>query len=183
MLDEIIQDITSRFKEDTLNAFMLHILLPENLLNIEDDKLKTTLSKLWTSYKPLLIESNGVCYSQDCFAAEVEMWKMKCGRENTNIEKKPSQTLQEVYTSCDRDIYPGCNTLIKILLSLPVSVSSSERSFSALRRLKTWLRNRISEQRMLGLALLHVHKEIDVNPERILDRFATSRKRKLEFLL
>jgi hypothetical protein len=50
--------------------------------------------------------------------------------------------------------------LLQLVLSLPVSVADAERSFSALRRLKTWLRCRMTQQRLTHVSLLHVHKDL-----------------------
>jgi len=49
--------------------------------------------------------------------------------------------------------------LITLLLVVPVSSATAERSFSALRRLKTFLRATISQHRLNHLAVLHVHKD------------------------
>lgn len=43
---------------------------------------------------------------------------------------------------------------------MPATNATSERSFSALRRVKTYLRNTMSQQRMNNLMLLHVHKDV-----------------------
>ena len=70
--------------------------------------------------------------------------------------------------------------VIQLCLSLPISVASSERSFSTLRRLKTWTRSTMSQKRLTHLTLMHVHSDIvdsldihdmmrefiSVNPER-----------------
>ena len=48
--------------------------------------------------------------------------------------------------------------LFKLLLVCPASVASAERSFSGLRRLKTWLRSSISQERLTHLAILHAHQ-------------------------
>ena len=45
--------------------------------------------------------------------------------------------------------------------STTVSVSSAERSFSTLRRVKSWLRTRMGEDRLIGLTLLNIHWNID----------------------
>ena len=44
----------------------------------------------------------------------------------------------------ERAFFPQVFEFMKILLACPVSSSTAERSFSALRRLKTWLRNSLS---------------------------------------
>lgn len=64
--------------------------------------------------------------------------------------------------------------------TLPVSISSAERSFSTLRRLKTWLRSTMIEERLNGLALLHTHTDIDVKGENIIEKFATQGNHRLE---
>lgn len=45
----------------------------------------------------------------------------------------------------------------KLLLTIPNSTCSSERSFSALRRLKTYLRSTMLQDRLNNIAILHVH--------------------------
>ena len=50
--------------------------------------------------------------------------------------------------------------VLKLILIMPASNATSERSFSALRRVKTYLRNTMSQQRLNSLLVLHVHKDI-----------------------
>ena len=46
------------------------------------------------------------------------------------------------------------------MLLLPVSTASAERSFSTLKRLKTFIRNRIGQKRLSSLALLSINSDI-----------------------
>ena len=50
-------------------------------------------------------------------------------------------------------------TLLKLIIVLPSTNAVSERSFSAMRRLKTHLRTTMKQERLNHLLLLHVHKE------------------------
>lgn len=50
-------------------------------------------------------------------------------------------------------------TLVKLILVMPASNATSERSFSALRRVKSYLRSTMSQDRLNNLMVLHVHKE------------------------
>lgn len=59
-----------------------------------------------------------------------------------------------------RGLFSEVEKPIHLCLSLPVSTVCSERSFSALRRLKTWLRSTVTQRRLTHMALLHVYKEI-----------------------
>ncbi|XP_063600688.1 uncharacterized protein LOC134776865 [Penaeus indicus] len=71
------------------------------------------------------------------------------------------------------DMLPTVQRLLKILATLPVSTSSSERSSSTLRRLKTYLRNTTGQDRLNGLAILNIHRDIRVSPEDIVNRLAS----------
>ena len=51
-------------------------------------------------------------------------------------------------------------TLGKLMLFMPATNAVSERSFSALKRVKTYLRSTTGEGRLNHLMLLHVHKEL-----------------------
>ena len=50
-------------------------------------------------------------------------------------------------------------TLIKLLLVMPATNASSERAFSALRRIKTYLRTTTAQTRLNCVMVLHVHKD------------------------
>ena len=47
-----------------------------------------------------------------------------------------------------RRMFPTVEQLVRLMLVCPVSSCTAERSFSALRRLKTWLRSTMTEQRL-----------------------------------
>jgi len=67
-----------------------------------------------------------------------------------------------------------------VLGTSPVSTSTLERTFSTLKRLKTFLRNRTGQERLVGLALMIVHRDIEIDTEEVIKRFSnTSRKIKL----
>ncbi|ESO12395.1 hypothetical protein HELRODRAFT_62880, partial [Helobdella robusta] len=61
--------------------------------------------------------------------------------------------------------------------TLPVSTATAERSFSSMKRIKSYLRNSTSGKRLNGLALLSIHKEITVNPQEVMDKFSKSGRR------
>ena len=72
--------------------------------------------------------------------------------------------------------------ILKIGLTLPVSSCTSERSFSELRLVKTYLRSTMVEERLYSLALIFCNKDIRVNIENVISKFAHSSPRRLEFL-
>ena len=59
-----------------------------------------------------------------------------------------------------RRLFPQVEEFIKLLLTMPCSNAEAERSFSALRRLKTYLRSTMGQARLNHIAVLHVHQEL-----------------------
>uniref|UniRef100_H3B876 HAT C-terminal dimerisation domain-containing protein n=1 Tax=Latimeria chalumnae TaxID=7897 RepID=H3B876_LATCH len=57
-----------------------------------------------------------------------------------------------------RHLYSMVMTLVELILLIPATNAISERSFSALRRVKTWLRSTMTQSR-LNSAVLHVHND------------------------
>ena len=49
---------------------------------------------------------------------------------------------------------------MKLILVMPAMNATSERSFSALRRIKTYLRSTMKQERLNSLIVLHVHKDL-----------------------
>ena len=65
---------------------------------------------------------------------------------------------------------------LKILAVIPATSCSAERSFSSLRRLKTYLRSSMGQERLSNLALLHIEREYVIkilkeDMEKIIDTF------------
>ena len=67
----------------------------------------------------------------------------------------------------DEDMYPNIRVLLTIGCTLPVSSAEAERSFSGLRRIKSYRRNRKSDERSSGLALIHLHHDLDIDVDEI----------------
>ena len=63
-------------------------------------------------------------------------------------------------TAAQRSLLSQVSVVLKLVLIMPATNSTSERSFSALRRVKTYLRNTMGQERLNNLMVLHVHKEI-----------------------
>lgn len=67
-----------------------------------------------------------------------------------------------------RAMFSEIEKLIELCLCLPISVASSERTFSALRFLKTWVRSTMTQKRLTHLSLMHTNTDIlnslDIRP-------------------
>lgn len=79
------------------------------------------------------------------------------------------------------ECFPNIRTLLHILSVAPITSATAERSFSALRRIKTYLRSNMGEERLNGLALVHINNDYHVNHDDVLADFSVKNKRRLQF--
>ena len=82
-------------------------------------------------------------------------------------------------TQAQKDLLDKVVNLMQLILVMPATDSTSERSFSVLRRVKTHLRSTMGQQRLNDLLLLHVHKEItdSLNLKEVINNFVNSEHR------
>lgn len=76
--------------------------------------------------------------------------------------------------------------LTDIVLTTPISTAESERCFSTLKRVKTYLRNSMGQERLNALSVLSIHKEMVAEipsfNQRVIDLFASQKNRRAHFL-
>ena len=99
--------------------------------------------------------------------------------ETTNFTVLLRGNLIKCVKYADEDMYPNISVLLIIGCTLPVSSAEAERSFSCLRRIKSYLRNRMSDERLSGLALIHLRHELDIDVDDICTIFVTKHKRRI----
>ena len=70
--------------------------------------------------------------------------------------------------------------LAQLVMTVPVSAATAERSFSTLRRIKTDLRSTLSQKQLCSLMLLNIHgdKSKAIDPEQILREFVRNHPQK-----
>jgi len=81
--------------------------------------------------------------SHDKLRAEFELWKQRW-----HAAAEQSKTALDAYTACNASLYPNLSILLKVLVTLPVTTATAERSFSTLKRLKTYLRSSMGDERL-----------------------------------
>ena len=75
-----------------------------------------------------------------------------------------------------RCMFPAVEKLLRLLLISPASSCEAERSFSALHRLKTWLRSTMTQVRLNHVVVCHVHQDIlsELSCQKIAKEFVMS---------
>ena len=108
-------------------------------------------------------------------------WRTKWSH---SIDEKPVTHLTETLQHANPDLYPNVVTIITILLTMPVSTTTPERSFRMMRTVKTYLRSTMKTELLAALALMHVYRDIPIDVEALIRRFCVKKKGRLavEFL-
>jgi hypothetical protein len=68
-------------------------------------------------------------------------------------------------------LFPETLKLANLLTVVPASSATAERSFSCLKRIKTWLRSTMTQTRLNDLALLHAHREMTPDLNLVMKEF------------
>jgi hypothetical protein len=64
-------------------------------------------------------------------------------------------SLCETLDALNPVLYPSVDTILCIMLTMPVTSATTERLLSVLRRLKTYVRPTMNNDRLSSLALMH----------------------------
>ena len=63
----------------------------------------------------------------------------------------------------DLDFFPNVNTILRIAATHPVTTCECEQSISKLKLVKSMLKTTMVQERMNGLAMLHVHSDLQLD--------------------
>ena len=79
------------------------------------------------------------------------------------------------------EIFPNVLIALRIILSMPVSVASGERSFSKLKLIKSYLRSTMAQDRLCGLSMISIEHELsaELDYSQLIDAFARRKVRRI----
>ena len=164
LLDHLVQQLTERLIQHK-DRFHAQYLMPTKLQELTREKINIICEAY--SFISLDLEND--------LEPEIERWQVKWrGQEASDCPTSIGDTLSET----NNILYPNIYTILKILLTMPVTSATAERSFSALKRIKSTLRTTMTDERLSSLPLLHVHRDIDVEVDNVIDTFKEYKDRK-----
>ena len=162
-LDNLVSQLSTRFSSVNKVAIKGFGLIPSNLSQLSN----SSINEFTTFFQEDL-----PCVQS--IEQEILMWKMRW----QSIDKKPD-TIQRTLEEMNEHLYPNIATILRILLLIPVTSASVERSNSSLKFIKTPLRATMGEERLNALMLLFVHKDIHIDINKIIDLFANRHPRRM----
>lgn len=141
--DHAVNQLDDRFTDRHEQLIAAQCLIPTKLAQLNEKKIENILQYYATFLNPIELQD---------IPFEMERWK----KRYEVFEARPSNG-SDAILQCGEH-FPIIKKILTIFMSTPVGSVSCERSFSALRRLKSWTRSTMTERRLNGLALLFVHR-------------------------
>lgn len=93
------------------------------------------------------------------------------------------ELLRFLHVNCLHEVFPNVSVALRVVLTIPVTVASGERSFSKLKLIKTFLRSSMKEDRMNSLALLSIENALasELDYSSLITKFAAMKARRVSF--
>ena len=169
LIDCFISQLEDRFHGDGRHASVLLCLIPSLILSSEvpvSDHLDDFLH--WEEDLP---------YSTS-LASELRRWQSLWQQENQDLTSIPSNLLLAL-GSCDVDAFPNIHRLLVIACTLPITSAEAERSFSLVRRIKTYTRSMLASEHLSDLAVMSMHYSERISVDEILQAFIQAHPRRI----
>ena len=160
-VDTVLAQIEERFLRHKSNWEKLLLILPS--------KIVSTSVKFETIVESLKFYEKFLAGDLDEVKSEFLRWKQIWMDESD--ETRPKTVIEALHACVSFGTYPNFEILLKIFATLPITTASSERSFSSLKLIKTYLRSTITNDRLNGLALLNIHKDIKLSVADVISEF------------
>lgn len=171
--DTAAQSLKRRFQQitsyDTMFGFLYHV---KELKETKEDKLfhKCTDLESFLSFQ----EEKDVC-GRELFS------ELKVLREILPAEVVTAVGILR-FMNRIQNPFPKAFIAYRILLTIPVTVASAERSFSCLKLIKAYLRSSMSQESSLAMLSIESDTTAKINFDEIIDDFAGMRARKVQFI-
>ena len=179
MVDRLPEPITSRKRQNSIAEFLCTIhfwtIWLQNLNHVSLNRTAPCCrqNNWWLCRYNILgnTKLTLICHLED-FRREVAKW-----RTHWAITKRNDlpTTLCTTFDSVDPVLYPSMDTMLCVLLTMPVVRATDERSFSVLRRLKTYVRSTMYEE------LMHIHRDFEMDLYKAMEVFVSAQTRRANF--
>ena len=172
-IDNVVSDIQLRFGTSQQQAAQLSCTIPYFMKYESDDGDEwRKLEKGAEVYSDFLSDPTSIV------KAEFELWRRRW--EGVPASDRPASAVSALDHAKP---FPNISSLLKLLATVPVSTAEAERCFSKLERTLTCIRATMGEQRLESLMMLAIHRTDTPSVDEVINRFAASAARRLNFIL
>ncbi|KAL5825154.1 hypothetical protein ACOSQ3_021217 [Xanthoceras sorbifolium] len=172
-IDSQLQELNNRFTEQAMELFTLSSALDPRdgfkSFNIDN------ICKLADKFYPMDFTK----HERDLLSFELKHYKLYVSQQQVFQKMSTiSELCRALAETRSSHHFPLIDRLIRLILTLPVSTATTERSFSATKLVKTGLRNKMDDKFLANYLVVYIEKEIaeKFNSESIIDDFMSLRK-------
>ncbi|XP_050379741.1 uncharacterized protein LOC126797110 [Argentina anserina] len=167
LIDILCQKLQQK-SQDILNAMNLVEITVNSLHKLREDGWEDFLEKVVS-----------FCRKHDIDIPDMD-GQFNMSSRRRNCQQRLCQGLFETKKSMT---YQMIDRLIRLVLTLPVSTGTTERSFSTIKRIKTMLRNKMENDFLADNMIVHIEKELAENydADSIITEFASIQERRVQF--
>ena len=164
-IDVILEEMGDRFSELNLSFLTaLEALVPTSDLFLGLPTLSPFLTHYNISETAVQSEAPFVraFLRESRSSSSVSVQTTSSSSSASPVPMMNSSSLHMAYTELSKvpECFPTILSSYRIALTLGVSSASAERSFSSLRRIKTYLRSTMTQDRLSNLALLYIERDL-----------------------
>lgn len=175
VVDMAISQLECRFEQLQLFQNMFGFLFnAKNLISLDDDDLKKSCLNLENALK---VENISDIDGNRLFS-ELQVFQLMLYDSYEKHEQWTSTKI--IQFAKEMEMFPHVLLAYRILLTIPVTVASGERSFSKLKLIKSYLRTTMSQERLNGLGILSIEKNMleTLDYKDVIDEFASKNARR-----
>lgn len=174
ILDQAIQSVSERFDQISEHNYIFKFLHNISVVSLNASDL---LNNCLSLEKHLTFNSNSDIVGLDLLD------EIKIFQSIISGTLSPIESLNFIFEKKLDPILPNLVVAIRILLTIPVTVASGERSFSKLKIIKNYLRSTIGQERLVDLARISIESEFlsNLDYSDLIDDFAKIKARKIKF--
>ncbi|CAI6351976.1 unnamed protein product [Macrosiphum euphorbiae] len=208
VLDQIYTSITSRFEGSREILSDLSLLSVDRLIstskgcpipednfvyldkwipNLQIDQLKLEYSTFAYSFLKLKSNVEIEKLHENVIVSESDTDTIVDSDENNSEETKTKMTVLDVLKLLNTfnliSAFPNMYMAYKFLCTIPATSVSSERTFSKLKLIKTRIRSTMVQNRLESLMLLSCEKDVKINLDEAINKYANTSKLLQEALL
>lgn len=181
VLDQTISSLSERFEQLHKYDQLFGFLHPRSIISNSnnEDILKSCKDLHLALTDDQHSDIDGVQLFQEIKFVKSMIEK---GKQKDNI-KSPVDILNFITEYGLVENFPNLTVALRIMLTLPVSVATGERTFSKLKIIKNYLRSSMSQERLVGLAMMSIEFSVleKINIDKIVSEFANKKSRKVHF--
>ena len=98
-----------------------------------------------------------------------------------NSKKELLETAAATIKAYDKRTFPNIYILLKLICTMPVTSCEWKRTTSVMKCLNNYFRCTMGQDRLLSLALMHIHYEKEFDIDKVAQRFFLKQSRRMDF--